>query len=152
VCYCNNNTHMIWFNGNHMINYSSTHMIRLNGNHMINYSSTHMIRLNGNLGGQRSLTFQVMKQILLYLWYPLFQAQWNRCDEVLSSILTRYRVMMKSIHTSLSLHTRQSRIPQTQQSLFTPPSHYIQNNQGYHRHSKVYSHLPLTTYKTNQLI
>jgi hypothetical protein len=38
---------------------------------------------------------------------------------------------------ALSLHTRQSRIPQTQQSMFTPPSHYIQNNQGYQRYNKV---------------
>ena len=24
---------------------------------------------------------QGMKQTYLYLWYPLFQAQWDRCDQ-----------------------------------------------------------------------
>jgi hypothetical protein len=25
---------------------------------------------------------QGMKQTYLYLWYPLFQAQWDRCDQI----------------------------------------------------------------------
>ena len=32
------------------------------------------VRGNGDVG-------QGMKQTYLYLWYPLFQAQWDRCDQ-----------------------------------------------------------------------
>jgi hypothetical protein len=31
--------------------------------------------------GTHVLVCQGMKQTCLYLWYPLFQAQWDRCDQ-----------------------------------------------------------------------
>ena len=50
---------------------------------------------------------QGMKQIYLYLWYPLFQAQWDRCDQrnhqTINSEYTKCSLQYsKSTHLSVS--------------------------------------------------
>jgi hypothetical protein len=41
-----------------------------------------------------------MKQTCLYLWYPLFQAEWDRCDQ------DNYLVKVDNLYNKETIETR----------------------------------------------
>jgi len=45
-----------------------------------------------------------MKQTYLYLWYPLFQAQWDRCDQRNHQI---YKYLVEGHHLQMYIAERE---------------------------------------------